>query len=169
MSKITLIEDGDIFLSTMQTIVIPVNLLGTMGKGLAKSAAKRYWGLEFIYKQGCSSGEFNTKAPMLIMHKNWFRTNHRQNGGMRSSIRKPRWLLLIATKIDWRNPSKLEYITDGLEWLENHYQGSGIQSIAVPALGCGLGGLEWDDVYPVIDQTLQNIDLPAEIYLPKGE
>ena len=140
-----------------------------MGKGLAFSAKHRYWGLEKVYKYACEIGEINTKEPMLIENPNWFYTSYKMNGSQESAIRNPRWVLLLATKIDWRDDSEIEYIQDGMDWIERNWKPSGMQSIAVPALGCGLGGLEWDKVYPVIQSTLEKIDIPSEIYIPWEE
>lgn len=42
-----------------------------------------------------------------------------------------------------------------------------IQSLAMPALGCALGGLNWADVAPLMCQYLDSLGIPVEIYLPR--
>jgi O-acetyl-ADP-ribose deacetylase (regulator of RNase III) len=77
--------------------------------------------------------------------------------------------LLFPTKRHWRDDSRIEDIEAGLKWLQEHYQREGIKSLAVPALGCGLGGLEWHDVGPLMCKYLSVIDISVGIYLPREQ
>lgn len=56
----------------------------------------------------------------------------------------------------------------GLDYLINHYKEWKIESIALPPLGCGNGGLEWSIVGPIIYQKLSELEIPVEIYAPYG-
>ena len=61
----------------------------------------------------------------------------------------------------------MEDIETGLDWLTRHYQEEGITSLAVPALGCGLGGLEWREVGPLMCQSFSTFSIDVGIYLPR--
>lgn len=58
-------------------------------------------------------------------------------------------------------------LVDGLDWLEEHFEAWGIESLAVPALGCQNGGLRWDDVRPVLVEHLGRLGIPIELYAPR--
>jgi O-acetyl-ADP-ribose deacetylase (regulator of RNase III) len=74
---------------------------------------------------------------------------------------------LFATKRNWRENSDIVGIEQGLQWIVDNYKAEGIKSLAVPALGCGLGGLNWKDVGPLMCRYLSILDIPAVIYLPR--
>ncbi len=78
-----------------------------------------------------------------------------------------KWFLLFATKRKWRENSRLEDIEGGLDWVRRSYTQQGIQSLAMPALGCGLGGLNWRDIGPLMCKYLHGINIPVAIYLPR--
>ena len=67
--------------------------------------------------------------------------------------KQDKWILLFPTKVYWRNPSKLEYIEVGLNICEK-WDELGADSIAFPRLGCGNGGLDWNDVQPLMEKYL---------------
>jgi hypothetical protein len=69
----------------------------------------------------------------------------------------PKWLINFPTKKHWRQPSKLEWIKDGLKDLRKVIEEKQIHSIALPPLGCGNGGLEWSEVRPEIERALAQI------------
>jgi O-acetyl-ADP-ribose deacetylase (regulator of RNase III) len=69
----------------------------------------------------------------------------------------PKWLINFPTKKHWRQPSKLEWIVEGLKDLRHVIEEKEIHSIALPPLGCGNGGLEWSEVRPEIECALAQI------------
>lgn len=69
----------------------------------------------------------------------------------------------------WREPSDIKGIERGLQWLQEHDASEGIRSLAVPALGCGLGGLDWRDVGPLMCRYLAPLPIPVSIYLPRTQ
>lgn len=138
---------GDIFASTAQAIVNPVNCVGIMGAGLAKECKKRY-PMNFIhYEKMCKSKLLQIGKCLTVLENNKLIVN-------------------FPTKEHWRNPSKYEYIESGLQALIKHVVHYQIKSIAIPALGCGLGGLEFDVVKQLIQTTVSKLDLEVELYLP---
>src|SRR5260370_40961960 len=78
-----------------------------------------------------------------------------------------KWFLLFATKNHWRDNSDLEGIEKGVRWIRENYKKEGIKSLALPALGCGLGNLDWKDVWPIICRELVGVDIPVAVYLPR--
>lgn len=137
---------GDIFQSKMQIIVNPVNARGTMGAGLALKFKERYPAMDKFYVNECKNGKLTVRQPSF-----W--------------IGSGRQILLFATKDHWRDPSRLEYIALGLEWLVANYRRMGVNSIAFPKLGCGLGQLNWGEVKEIMEIYLANLPIEVEIYI----
>ena len=166
-TKITLV-DGDMFFSNMQTLTISVNTMGIMGAGLASRAKESFPALYVAYQKMCKDKELTVQTPCLYRGDISFdyhladspqTLKHTPNDG--------RKFLLFATKQNWRNPSKEEYVESGLQWLVKNAAKEGIKSLAVPALGCGLGGLPWHRAGPLMCQYLKELDIDCEIYLPR--
>lgn len=95
-----------------------------------------------------------------------------ERGRHRTSVSLDRWResnSQLSNKLHWKNPSQISYIEDGLRYLAENYDELGISSIAMPALGCGLGGLNWDDILPLVEKYLGPIaTLDVFIYKPKS-
>jgi len=162
------IVDGDMFFSNMQTITISVNTVGVMGAGLASRAKENFPQVYVAYQQLCRDGRLTTKSPYL--YKEEYSYDAHMADDPDTLTQKPndeRWFLLFATKEHWRNPSRLEYLEGGLQWLLENAGKEGIKSLAMPALGCGLGGLPWDRVGPIMCRYLHKLDIDCEIYLPR--
>jgi O-acetyl-ADP-ribose deacetylase (regulator of RNase III) len=130
--------------STAQTLVNTVNCVGVMGKGIAKDFKEREPEMFAAYKRIC-------EKKLLAPGKLWLWR------GAASLI------LNFPTKQHWRNPSKLEWIEAGLKKFASNYQKLGIIEISFPRLGCGNGGLNWDDVRPLMEKHLRN--LPIQVYI----
>jgi O-acetyl-ADP-ribose deacetylase (regulator of RNase III)/uncharacterized protein YwgA len=141
---------GDLFESGAQTLVNTVNCVGIMGKGVALEFKKRYPDMFADYKRRCAAGEVRLGEPYL------YRTL------------LPPWILNFPTKDHWKSPSQLSDIVAGLKYLEQKYREWGIESLAVPPLGCGFGGLEWRVVGPTLVRHLSKLDIPVELYAPPG-
>lgn len=140
---------GDIFQSTVQTLTIAVNTQGVMGKGQALQAKRLFPDMFEQYRALCAKQMLNVGEPAFVG----------SNSGKK--------FLLFPTKAHWRENSKLSYITDGLRFLAENYRAWGIESLALPALGCGLGNLNWKDVGPILCSAVNALDLArAKIYLP---
>jgi len=158
---------GDIFQSTMQTLVCPVNTVGVMGAGLARQFAEKYPGLLSQYQWRCNlrlpyAPDYTFRAGMTWLCRGVINEQKYPN---KPNNRWGKWIICFATKGHWRNLSKLKYIEDGLKDLTTTYWAAGLTSIAFPKLGCGLGGLDWADVKLLFDQYLDLMGVPAEIYI----
>jgi len=166
-TKISIV-DGDMFFSNMQTLTISVNTVGVMGKGLASRARENFPQVYAAYRQFCDDGRLTTKSPCL--YKEEYSYDSHMAYDPDTLTQKPndeRWFLLFATKAHWRNPSRLEYLEGGLQWLLENAGKEKIKSLAMPALGCGLGGLPWHRVGPVMCRYLHKLNIDCEIYLPR--
>ena len=136
----------------VQTLVNTVNTKGVMGKGLALQFKKRYPDMFRDYRARCQRGEVKIGEPYLY------------------ALQHP-WVLNFPTKKHWRYKSRLEWIERGLEYFVRNYKRWGIKSIAFPQLGTLNGGLQWDDVRPIMERFLGNLDIPVIIYIyaPRGQ
>jgi len=136
---------GDLLESEMQTLVNPVNTVGVMGAGLALQFAKVYPEMIGPYKALCQSGVLIPGVPWLYKSAS-------------------KWVYNFPTKKHWHDLSELRFIDWGLARFVRTYEFLGITSIAFPKLGCGLGGLNWNDVKPVMEAYLMPLDLNVQIY-----
>lgn len=130
--------------SRAQTLVNAVNTVGVMGKGLAHEFKLRNPTMFQRYREIC-----NQRA--LDIGKLWLWKGSRQ------------WVLNFPTKRSWRQPSKLEYIEAGLKKFVQEYESKGIREVAFPRLGCGNGGLDWEEVRPLMEKYLR--PLPIMVYI----
>lgn len=135
----------DLFESPAQVLVNTVNVVGVMGKGIAKRFKDVYPSMYKEYQILCEKKLFD--VGMLWLYK----TPHK-------------WILNFPTKKHWRSPSKLEYIESGLKKFAETYMERGITSISFPLLGCGNGGLDWEsEVQPLMEKYLR--PLPIDIFI----
>lgn len=141
---------GDIFKSPAQVLTNAVNCVGVMGKGVALEFKNRYPLMFDDYKSRCDQGKVKPGQPYL-----WEDDSAQ--------------ILNFPTKRHWKDNSLLQDIEDGLKHLASSYEQMGIQSIAMPALGCGLGGLKWSEVQSLIVKYFGSIpDLDVYVYEPHG-
>lgn len=141
---------GNIFDSTAKTVVNTVNCVGVMGKGIAEEFKRRFPEMFREYVRLCDLGEVRPGQPYL--YTDIYGTS----------------IINFPTKNHWKSPSKLSYISDGLNWFVQNYEQLGITSIAFPPLGCGNGGLKWEIVGPLMYQTLSSLPIDIEVYAPYG-
>jgi len=164
--NISLIE-GDMFFSTMQTLTVSVNLQGIMGKGLASRAKYQFPDVYVYYQDACRSKRLLAAKPCIYKRE---ASLDDELADLKKPLKTPnavKWFMLFATKRKWRENSRLEDIEGGLGWFREHFQTEGVQSAALPALGCGLGGLNWADVGPLMCRYLHGIGIDVAIYLPR--
>ena len=164
--NITLIQ-GDMFFSQMQTLTISVNTVGVMGKGLASRAKYQFPDVYVIYQDACRSNKLKPGRPFLYKREAPMDSELADETLPLNSPNSKKWFLLFPTKRHWREKSLLEDIEKGLEWLRKNYKSEGIQSLAIPALGCGLGGLAWGVVGPLMCKYFVDFNIQVSIYLPR--
>ena len=166
--NILLIDGGDIFFSEHQTLTVTVNLQGVMGKGLALRAREQFPDVYVEYEKACRSKKIRVERPYIYKREESMIDELTDLKPHRRNIKNPmKWFLLFATKRHWRTNSRIEDIENGLKWLQENSKKEEIQSLAMTALGCALGGLNWADVAPLMCKYLDGIGIPVEIYLPR--
>jgi O-acetyl-ADP-ribose deacetylase (regulator of RNase III) len=131
-------SQGSIFDCGAQALVNPVNCVGVMGGGLAKAFAIEFPDMEEDYIRCCTKG---------LLEPGSLHTYY-------SNLRNQPMVINFPTKDDWIHPSEYEYITSGMKALITLVEKFTIRSVAIPALGCGLGGLRWDRVKSIIDLNI---------------
>ena len=140
-------KTGDIFCDKSEYIVNPVNTQGVMGAGLARQFKENYPKHFQFYKKYCDSGDFKIGS-LIRFHE------------------RGRGIICIPTKEHWKDPSKLEYVEKGLQSIIGLMKAFEIKSIALPKLGCGLGGLDYEkEVKPLIIKTFKDMpNLTVTVY-----
>ena len=159
--------EGDMFFSGMQTLTITVNTVGVMGKGLAFRAKFQFPDTFVAYRHVCKSGELVMGRPYLYKREKSLDEEMAEDPASMRLTNRETWFLFFPTKRHWRQKSDLAGIEQGLEWLHDNYRREGITSLALPALGCGLGQLAWADVGPRMCRALVDLDIPVRVYLPR--
>lgn len=124
---------GNLLTADVDALVNTVNTEGVMGKGIALQFKKAFPENFSSYERACKAGEVVVGRVHVVRR-----------------LASPRFIINFPTKKHWRQPSKLEFVRDGLVDLVATVRAHGIQSIAIPPLGCGNGGLDWSDVKPEI-------------------
>lgn len=146
-------SDGDIFASGAACIVNPVNTVGVMGGGLALAFKKRFPENFVVYKDLCDANLLKTGEVHLFM------TDQED---------VPHFIVNFPTKQHYKDPSLLEWIEPGLICMKNMLEMFYVKSVAIPALGCGLGGLDFNDVYPLIEKHFgEGCDIETTVFVPK--
>ena len=140
---------GDLFESRAEALVNAVNCVGVMGKGIALQFKQRFPENFSLYADACLFREVQI-GKMFVTQP--------------TDPSLPRWIINFPTKKHWSNPSKLEWIEDGLKDLRRFLIEQKVQSVAIPALGAGLGGLDWKDVRRLIDKELAGLETEIMVY-----
>jgi hypothetical protein len=164
-SNLYLLE-GDMFFSKAQTVTVSVNTVGVMGKGLASRAKYQFPDVYVYYQDLCRSRILKMGKPQVYKRESSLDYNLADEPQSLSSGNGDKWFLLFPTKRNWREMSDIKGIEEGLIWLSDNYKQERIKSLAIPALGCGLGRLEWKDVGPLMCKYLKKMEINVAIYLP---
>jgi O-acetyl-ADP-ribose deacetylase (regulator of RNase III) len=133
---------GNLLAAEAEALVNAVNTAGVMGKGIALQFRRAYPAMFDDYRRACAAGEVDVGR----LHV-W--TTGQPSG--------PRYVINFPTKRHWRSGSRLEYIEAGLRDLVRVIEELEICSIAIPALGAGLGGLDWVTVRPLVVEHLGSL------------
>lgn len=131
----------DILQEQVDALVNPVNCVGVMGKGLALEFKTAFPKNFSEYEKACRLGQ--------VVPGKMFVTS--------TGLKIPKYIINFPTKQHWKNPSRMEWIKEGLANLVTVVMDKGIESLAMPAIGCGLGGLDWRKIEPEIRRTFSYI------------
>ena len=145
---------GNLLEADAEALVNTVNTVGAMGKGIALQFKQAYPANFAAYQKAVARGEVQP-GRMFV-----FETGLMMN---------PKIIINFPTKRHWRGGSRIQDIETGLEDLARVIAVRGIRSIAIPPLGCGNGGLDWENVRPRILATLATLpEVRALVYRPAG-
>ena len=148
------ITEGNILEADVQALVNTVNTVGVMGKGIALQFKKAFPEMFEAYEAVCKANKLQP-GQMHVFD--------------RGQMFNPRYIINFPTKRHWKGKSKLADIKAGLDALVQEVTARDIKSVAIPPLGCGHGGLDWNVVRPLIERAMQQVpDVEALIYAPKG-
>ncbi len=143
---------GNLLEAEAEAVVNTVNTVGVMGKGIALMFKEAFPDNFDAYARACKEKNV-TLGKMFVTE--------------RESLFGPKWVINFPTKGHWRYPSQIRWIQDGLDDLRSVIESKGIKSIAIPPLGAGNGGLEWEYVREEIESRLAPLhDVRIIVYEP---
>jgi O-acetyl-ADP-ribose deacetylase (regulator of RNase III) len=143
---------GNLLESRAEALVNTVNTVGVMGKGIALMFKDRFNENFKRYALACKNKEVQV-GKMFVTPVN--------------ELDGPKWIVNFPTKKNWRAPSKMEWITAGLQDLRRFIIEARVASIAIPPLGAGNGGLDWPDVRAEIQRLLGDLTkVEIEVFEP---
>ncbi|GAB3799699.1 macro domain-containing protein [Micromonospora zhanjiangensis] len=143
---------GNLLEADAEALVNAVNTVGVMGKGLALAFRQAHPRNYAAYRAACAAGD--VRLGKVFVYDSGRPGRHR-------------YVINFPTKGHWRSPSRLTHVETGLCDLALSIRDHGIGSVAVPALGCGEGGLDWSDVRPLIETTFADLpDVHVLLYPP---
>jgi O-acetyl-ADP-ribose deacetylase (regulator of RNase III) len=145
-------KQGDILEANAEALVNTVNCVGIMGRGIALQFKEAFPDNFKAYAAACKREELQP-GKMFVFE--------------RHQLRNPKYIINFPTKRHWRGQSRLGDIEAGLKSLVNEIRERKIRSIAIPPLGSGLGGLDWGQVRPRIENALAPLeDLSVVVFEP---
>ncbi len=145
---------GDLLTADAEALVNTVNCVGVMGRGIALQFKKAFPDNFKAYAAACKQGEL-VPGRMFVFD--------------RRQLTQPRFVINFPTKRHWRGKSRIDDVRAGLAALVEEVQTHGIRSIAIPPLGSGLGGLDWSEVRPLIEQAMAPLSrVDVLIFEPGG-
>ncbi|MDO8539831.1 MAG: macro domain-containing protein [Opitutaceae bacterium] len=149
------ITQGNLLEAPAEALVNTVNTVGVMGKGIALQFRQAYPEMFRAYEKACATGEVRLGQVQVF-----------DLGGLAGG---PRWIINFPTKKDWRSRSRIGDIESGLADLVATIKRLEIRSIAVPPLGCGNGGLDWQTVRPRIEAAMAEVpEVKVLLFPPMG-
>lgn len=147
--------EGNLLEADVEALVNAVNTVGVMGKGIALTFKERFPRNFEANARACAAGE-------VRLGRMYVTENEERFG--------PRWIINFPTKTHWRVKTQIEWVLEGLNDLVRIIAEKNIRSIAIPALGCGNGGLDWREVGPLVTSALQHVGgLNAIVYEPTSK
>ncbi len=143
---------ASIFDIDVEALVNPVNCVGVSGAGLAWEFGRRFPNNDRLYKQACAAGRISPGRGLIT----------------ETEMESPRYIVNFPTKRHWRNPSRLDDIETGLANLHRELRRRNIRSVAMPALGAGLGGQRWHVVRQLIEREFSDEhEIEITVCMPK--
>jgi O-acetyl-ADP-ribose deacetylase (regulator of RNase III) len=147
-------KQGNLLEADAEALINTVNCVGIMGKGIALQFKQAHPDNFIKYEKACKAKKVEPGKMFIVKNESLF---------------NPQYIINFPTKSHWKGKSKIEYIEQGLNDLIQQIKINNISSVAVPPLGCGNGGLEWDVVRPLIEKAAEQLpEVKFMIYAPSG-
>jgi O-acetyl-ADP-ribose deacetylase (regulator of RNase III) len=148
------VKRGNILDEKSEALVNTVNCMGYMGRGIALQFKKAFPENFKAYEKACRQDRVKPGKVFI------FELNHHI---------MPKYIINFPTKRHYREKSRIQDIKEGLIDLTDQIKKLNIRSIAIPPLGCGLGGLDWRNVKPIIEEGLSDLrDIQILLFEPSG-
>jgi O-acetyl-ADP-ribose deacetylase (regulator of RNase III) len=147
------VREGNLLESDVDALVNTVNTKGVMGKGIALQFKRAFPDNYTAYRAACEAGEVQLGRMFVTA------TGRLDN---------PRLIINFPTKGHWKSRSRLQDIETGLQDLRRVLESNDVKSLALPPLGCGLGGLSWSEVRPRIEAALSDLPIDVIVFEPAG-
>ncbi|MDR6943707.1 macro domain-containing protein [Mucilaginibacter pocheonensis] len=143
---------GDLLKDDADCLLNTVNTVGVMGKGVALAFKNAFPHNYLVYRNAFAAKQLSIGKLLVVSDVNLLL-------GQKTIINFP-------TKTHWRLPSEYSYIVHGLNALKDFLTENDVRSVAMPALGCGNGGLDWEKVKPLIEDKLSDLGVHIRVYEP---
>lgn len=147
--------EGNLLEQDVQALVNTVNCVGVMGRGLALQFKNAYPDNFEFYREACRRRE--VIPGKVLTYKILNRLDY------------PQYIINFPTKQHWREKSEISYISEGLKDLVKVIEKYSIKSIAIPPLGCGLGGLNWEEIKEEITSRLGLLNTRILVFPPSSK
>ncbi|TAE28805.1 MAG: phosphatase [Cytophagales bacterium] len=142
---------GNLLNAPTEALVNTVNTVGVMGKGIALQFKETYPKNYALYRAACKAGAFKTGEVLAVQDE---------------TATGQKWIINFPTKEHWKGRSEYEYIESGLKALRAKLVELAVNSVALPPLGCGNGGLDWEVVKPMIEAHLGDLAIDILLFEP---
>ena len=134
---------GDILAEDVEALVNTVNCVGVMGRGVALQFKRAFPENFDAYAERCKRKEMKPGEVFVFETAN---------------LGSPRYIINFPTKRHWRGKSRMADIESGLKSLVEEIKERGMRSVALPPLGSGLGGLDWNrEIRPLLARSLAEL------------
>jgi O-acetyl-ADP-ribose deacetylase (regulator of RNase III) len=143
---------GDLLAADAEALVNTVNTVGVMGKGVALRFKHAFPSNYDAYRQACKADQVEP-GKMFVYEP--------------GQLTGPRLIINFPTKRHWKAKARIQDIEAGLADLVSVLTRFKVESVAIPPLGCGNGGLRWADVRPLIESALASVDTKVLLYDPR--
>ncbi|MHA4809215.1 type II toxin-antitoxin system antitoxin DNA ADP-ribosyl glycohydrolase DarG [Flavitalea flava] len=147
-------KTGNLLDAKVEALVNTVNTVGVMGKGIALQFKNAFPENFKAYRDAVKTDSVQLGMVFIVPV---------------NPIGTVKFIINFPTKGHWRYPSKLAWIESGLKDLKIKIKENKIKSVALPLLGCGNGGLDWNQVRPLIEKEMNNLEVEVIIYEPNPE
>jgi O-acetyl-ADP-ribose deacetylase (regulator of RNase III) len=141
---------GNLLEDKAEALVNTVNIVGVMGKGIALAFKQAFPHNFKVYTDACKAKTLTIGKILPVRDTNF--------------LYGDKLIINLPTKAHWRQPSEYEFVESGLIALVDYLRANPVSSLALPALGCSNGGLDWDVVRSMIVDYLGNVDIDITIY-----